>query len=83
MLEFIAQYGSNALSVSMIILVILGAYKWRFTWLWGLFSQVLWSIWIYASGETGFIAMNAFMYVAYSFAHYQWERDRKKKLQAA
>ncbi|WP_305988100.1 hypothetical protein [Roseibium sp. MMSF_3544] len=78
MISLIAEHGSNVLSLSMIILVILGAYKWRWTWIWGLFSQVLWSIWIYASGETGFIWMNVLMYVAYSWAHYQWERDRKK-----
>lgn len=77
MIEFIAKYGSNALSVTMILLVIFGAYKWRWTWIWGLFSQILWTVWIFASGEWGFIYMNLFMYVAYTFAHIKWERDRK------
>lgn len=80
MLALIAEYGSNLISWSMIILVVLGGFKWRFTWLWGLFSQVLWTVWIYASGEYGFIWMNVFMYVAYTFFHIRWERERKAQL---
>lgn len=80
MLELIAAYGSHVLSGTMIVLVILGGFKWRFTWLWGLFSQLLWSIWIYASGEYGFLWMNAFMYVTYTYFHIRWERERRELL---
>lgn len=77
MQSLIAEYGSWVLSASTIILTIMGGYKWRYTWAWGLFSLSLWLTWILVKGEYGLLPMNVVLWVAYAYNHYLWTREPK------
>lgn len=62
------------MSAITIYMTVLAGNKHRSAWLVGLFNQLLWLVWIVASGNFGFLPMNAALWIVYARNHMKWSR---------
>lgn len=79
MREFITFYLPWLMSAWTIALNLLAGNKVPWAWTFGLASQALWSLWILASGQWGFLPMNIMLWVVYYRNHRLWMRGYEER----
>jgi len=72
MQNVVAAYLPWLLSAITIYTMFLAGSKKKHTWAVGLFSQLLWLIWIIASASWGLLPMNLALWVVYTRNHLKW-----------
>lgn len=77
MREAIAEYLPWGLSALSLVMAWLTGNRHRRVWLFGLFIQCLWLLWVCASAKWGFLPLTAWLFVIYTRNHVKWERERK------
>lgn len=75
MRETIAIYLPWVLSAITIWMTLLAGNKHRLAWLVGLGNQLLWLIWIVATGTWGLIPLNVALWIVYGRNHLKWQRE--------
>ena len=74
MAKFIVDYLPWLLSAITIWMTLLAGNLSRYAWAVGLFNQLLWLIWIAASGTWGMLPMNLALWAIYFRNHVKWSR---------
>ena len=65
------------LSAVTIWMTVLAGNKHRHAWAIGLGNQMLWLVWIVASGTWGLIPMNLILWMIYARNHLKWDHDAR------
>jgi len=60
------------LSALTILMFFLAGNKNKYTWMVGLFNQMLWLMWIILSGTWGLLPMNIALWIIYFRNHIKW-----------
>ena len=72
MSEAIRLYLPWFMSAVTIWMTLLAGNKHRSAWLIGLGNQLLWLVWIVATGAYGLLPMNAALWIVYGRNHLKW-----------
>lgn len=70
--NIIVEYLPWLLSAITIWMTVLAGNKHPSAWLFGLFAQAGWLLWIVATGTWGFIPMNLALWFVYGRNHLKW-----------
>lgn len=74
-MTLVQQYLPWLMSAITIYMTLLAGNKHRKAWVLGLFNQLLWLIWIVATGTWGFLPMNIALWAVYARNHFKWNRE--------
>lgn len=74
MLESIRLYLPWVMSAVTIWMTLLAGNKHRSAWMIGLGNQLLWLVWILATGAYGLLPMNAALWIVYGRNHLKWRK---------
>jgi len=78
---FIVNYLTYILSLITIVSAVLAGNDNKHAWSLGMFNQLLWLVWIFATNNWGLLPMNAFLWGAFArnyFKSHQREVERLK-----
>lgn len=79
-MSFIAQHGSWLLaSLTLIMMIALGLEK-RWGWMLGLWSQLAWAVWVYATQNWGFIPLTGALTIVYYLNWKRWSTKMPEDL---
>lgn len=70
----IENYLPYILSAITIYMFLLAGNKRKYTWLIGLFNQLLWLIWIITINAWGLLPMNIALWIVYFRNHLKWNK---------
>lgn len=65
------------LSVLTLLLMYLAGIKWRWTWIYGLLSQVCWTTWYIAAEAWGLMPLTVCLTIIYLKNHFSWNPQHK------
>lgn len=71
--QIIVKYLPYLLSANTIYLMLLAGNKKRSAWLFGLFGQLAWLVWILLSESYGLLPMNIALWVVYGRNYLKWK----------
>lgn len=75
MRQEIVEYLPWGLSALSLVNSWMNGNRWRNVWLFGLFIQCLWLLWVLASGLWGFMPLTASLFFVYARNHLKWRRE--------